>query len=100
MEAEVVLVGGDAERVGDERMAVMAAFLPSLPGAGAQAELIRLGVGAGVKVEVRVHQVLVVRPVAAKQVAGVEIDDIGDEGEAPVRLRAGALKLVVAAPRG
>ena len=73
----------------------MATRLPLLPGTGAQAQLVRLGVRAGVEVEVPIHEVVVVRPVAGQQRAGVEIDYVGHEAEAAVRLRAGALNLVV-----
>src|ERR1035437_5965548 len=94
---EIILARGDEERVGYERMLIVAPLLPLLPGTRSQGQLSWLGVGAGVEVEVPSHLiVLVARPVASQQGAGVEIDKVGDEAEAEVRLRTGALNLVVA----
>src|ERR1035437_4961585 len=77
-------------------MLIMPPLLPLLPGAGAEAQLFRLGVRTGIEIEVPVHLIVVSRPIAREQTAGVIIDDVVGEGEAGVRLWAGALKLVVA----
>ena len=77
-------------------MPVVTALLPLLPGARAEAQLFRLRVRAGVEIDIPIHFIVVPRQVASQQAAGVEINDVGYEAEAEVRLRAGALNLVVA----
>src|SRR5712691_5928071 len=61
-----------------------------------EAKRIGLRIRAGVKIQIPIQLVIVVRPVAREQCARIEIDDICLEGETDVRLGPAALKLSVA----
>src|SRR5207245_982199 len=62
----------------------------------AESQRISFSVWPRIEVHVPIRLEIVIRPFARQQTAGVEIDDVGLEGEADVRLYARALELMVA----
>src|ERR1043166_2553487 len=78
-------------------MLVMTALAPLREWQGGGLQVV--GAGPDIEIGISIDHVMFIRPIAAEQVAGIEVDDIVGEDERGVRFRPGAHELMFLAER-